>query len=400
MIAVRLLAIAETFFPEHPTGLARVAWDVCRAMAKQGHDVHLLCPAFLGSSEFETQRVDDVQVSRFAQPRVSAFDPRNPWVRIARYRTAIGTIGDPRGWDVIHGHGIYGVLAAAEATGRRVPIVQTIHSPAYLEQLWNWTHEGIGGLVKLPALLAIRRLELAALAAASMCHSLSLYTRSCVENLYPGSRAKRWTLIPHWVDRAWARSHSVSTARRALGWEMDTRVVLTVRQLRPRYGIECAVRGVRPLVAAGKCQLRIVGDGESRGRLERLARDLRIADGVFFEGRVSDDVLRLAYQAADVFVLPSRALECFGVIAQEAMAVGLPVLATCVGAIPEMLAPIMPQFLMPPGAHRRITDVLQELLRHPGDVPDPNRIVEYVYSRYAEDAIVSSYERMFAGLAA
>jgi glycosyltransferase involved in cell wall biosynthesis len=397
---MKILAIAETFFPEHPTGLARVAWDVCRAMAQRGHDVHLLCPSHGLSSGVDTQRVADVQVSRFAQPRVSAYNPLNPAIRIDQYRAAIAAIGDPTAWDVIHCHGIYGVLAAAAATGSRVPVVQTIHSPAFLEQLWNWTHEGIGGLVKLPALLAIRRLESAALAAASMCHSLSLYTRSCVENLYPGSRANRWTLIPHWVDRAWSRSHSVSTARRALGWETDTRVVLTVRQLRPRYGIESAVRGARPLVAAGKCQLRIVGDGESRGRLERLAHDLQIADGVFFEGRVSDDVLRLAYQAADVFVLPSRALECFGVIAQEAMAVGLPVVATCVGAIPEMLAPIMPQFLVPPDAHGRITDVLQELLRHPGDAPDPNCIVEYVYSHYAEDAIVSSYERMFAALAA
>ena len=396
---MRILAIAETFFPEHPTGLARVAWDVCRAMAKQGHDVHLLCPAFLTSSEFDTQRIADVQVSRFAQPRVSAFDPRNPSIRIDRYRDAIDAIGDPRDWDVIHGHGIYGVLAAAVATERRVPIVQTIHSPAFLEQLWNWTHEGLGGALKLPGLMEIRRLEGAALGAATVCHTLSHYTRSRIESLYPKARLNRWALIPHWLDRSWLRTSDLREARRALGWDEESRVVLTVRQLRPRYGIESAIRGVRTLVSRGVCHLHVVGDGESRPGLERLARELGLARGVSFHGRVADDKLRLAYQAADVFLLPSRALECFGVIAQEAMAVGLPMVATCVGAIPEMLAPIMPQLLVPPGAEARIGELVAAVLGKRVYVPSPQEITDYVTSRYAESTLVAAYERMFVSLA-
>lgn len=397
---MKILAIAETFFPEFPTGLARVAWDVCRALAKRGHDVHLLCPSFAQASGIDSIRVADVQVSRFAQPCVSSFDPRNPAIRIDHYRAAIEALGNPRTWDVVHCHGIYAVLAAAEATRSRVPLVQTVHSPAILEQLWNWTHEGIRGFVKMPALLTIRRLEAAALTAASVCHSLSMYTRACMERLYSNSRSMRWALIPHWADHAWLRTHSVSAARQMLGWEARSRVVLTVRQLRPRYGIESAIRGVVPLVSTGQCDLRIVGDGESRDGLERLAHDLGIANGVFFEGRLSDDELRLAYQAADVFLLPSRALECFGVIAQEAMAAGLPVVATCIGAIPEMLAPIMPQLLVPPGAEERMTDVLRGVLGHPGNAPTPDNIIEYVCSRYAEEAIMASYERMFTAIAA
>ncbi|NQW49256.1 MAG: glycosyltransferase family 4 protein [Planctomycetes bacterium] len=397
---MRLLAIAETFFPEHPTGLARVAWDVCRAMARQGHDVHLLCPTFRASSELQTQRIADVQVSRFAQPRVSAFDPRNPSIRIERYRAAIAAIGDPQGWDVIHGHGIYGVLAAAEATGRRIPIVQTIHSPALLEQFWNWTHEGLRGALKLPGLAAVRRLEAAALSAASVCHSLSHYSRSRIQELYPQSCEKRWTLIPHWVDQGWLRTSSPRNARRALGWAEESRVVLTVRQLRPRYGIETAIRGLRPLLARGACRFHVVGDGESRPALERLTRELGIAEGVTFAGRLSDEALRLAYQAADLFVLPSRALECFGVIAQEAMAVGLPLVATCVGAIPEMLGPIMPQLLVPPAAEARLAELVAAVLDKSIDVPQPQAIVDYVTARYSETALVAAYERMFAGVAA
>jgi glycosyltransferase involved in cell wall biosynthesis len=397
---MRLCAVAETFFPEHPTGLARVAWDVCRAMAKRGHDVHLVCPSSLASSDVETKRIADVQVWRFAQPRVSAWNPRNPSIRIDRYRAAIAAIGDPRGWDVIHCHGIYGALAAADATSRGVPIVQTIHSPALLEQLWNWTHEGFAGALKLPGLVSIRRLEAAALAAAAVCHSLSHYTRSRVEDLYPQSCRKRWTLIPHWVDSSWMRTCSSRTARRTLGWPEESRVVLTVRQLRPRYGIETAIRSVRSLVARGVCQLHVVGDGESRPRMERLAHELGITEGVLFHGRVTDHVLRLAYEAADVFLLPSRALECFGVIAQEAMAVGLPLVATCVGAIPEILAPIMPQLLVPPGAESRIEELVAAVLERRIAVPEPQAIVDYVTSRYSEATLVAAYERLFMELAA
>jgi glycosyltransferase involved in cell wall biosynthesis len=64
-------------------------------------------------------------------------------------------------------------------------------------------------------------------------------------------------------------------------------------------------------------------------------------------GRVSDQRLPVLYRSCDVFVLPTLALECFGIIILEALASGKPVIATPVAAIPELLSQIFPAGLLP-----------------------------------------------------
>ena len=68
----------------------------------------------------------------------------------------------------------------------------------------------------------------------------------------------------------------------------------------------------------------IGGDGELRPSLERLSAELGATEKIRFTGRLSDEDLLLAYQAADLFVLPTLALECFGLISIEAMSFGCP----------------------------------------------------------------------------
>lgn len=395
---MKLLAIAETFFPERPTGLARVAWDVCRELVRRRHEVHLLCPSSLVATDFDLQELEGVQVCRFRAPAISGLDPRNPWIRVRAYRRAIEACGALNRWDVIHCHGVYGVAAAMSLTRRRVPIVHSIHSPALEEQRWNWTREGLSGAAKLPGLALIRHLEEKSLTGSAVCHTLSDYTRHRMERFYPMSAMKRWAVIPHWIDESWQRTHSRNDARRRLGWRIDVPVVLSVRQLRPRYGLDNAIRALAGLIATGRCEFRIVGGGESRAHLERIAVGLGIKHGVMFEGLLSEESLRLAYQAADVFLLPTRALECFGLIAQEAMAVGLPVVATCGGAIPEILAPLMPQLLVPPGAEPSIADRVAAVLAGSISIPEPSTIVDHIVTRFSRQRLGDAYEQLFLSL--
>lgn len=397
---MKLLAIAEAFFPEQPTGLARVAWDVCRELAQRGHSVHLLCPSSLPITELESQELEGVRVSRFRRPTVSGLDPRNPSIRVQSYRRAIEAIGDSRSWDAIHSHGIYGVAASLSLVARRVPIVHSIHSSALDEQAWNWTHGGLTSVAKLPGLALIRHLERLALRGSAVSHTLSDFTRHRMERLYPEAVTKRWAVIPHWVDESWGRTHTQVDARRRLGWPLDPPVVLSVRQLRPRYGLDDAIRGLERLITARRCDFHIVGSGESRRQLETLATGLGIQRGLVFEGVLCEQALRLAYQAADVFLLPTRALECFGLIAQEAMAAGLPVVATCVGAIPEILAPITPQLLVSPGDHSSMAAVVEGVLDRSIPVPTPSAIVDHVTSRFSRQSLGDAYEQLFLSLTA
>ena len=88
--------------------------------------------------------------------------------------------------------------------------------------------------------------------------------------------------------------------------------------------------------------LLIGGAGSLRGALEAQSQALGLSEHVKFLGFVPDAELPRYYQAADVFVLPTRELEGFGLVTVEALACGTPVLGTPVGATPEILRALCP----------------------------------------------------------
>jgi N-acetyl-alpha-D-glucosaminyl L-malate synthase BshA len=106
---------------------------------------------------------------------------------------------------------------------------------------------------------------------------------------------------------------------------------------------------IRILAAAQKelpAQLLMVGDGPDRGPAERLARELKVDHNVTFLGK-QDHVERLLPQA-HVLLMPSE-LEGFGLAALEAMACGVPAVATNVGGVPELITHGVDGFLEKPG---------------------------------------------------
>lgn len=390
---LRILTVAESFFLDHRNGLARVAWDVCRSLARRGHEITLVAPAPVASRA--EQVIEGVRVVRFPQPHVSGFSPWNPRHRVAAYAEALRPLA-ATSWDCVHCHGIYGAVAAAKAIGNRKRLVLTVHSPAVDEQRWNWTHGGLWERLKLAGLPLIQRIEAEALSAADACTSLSQFTCDRMRAIYPAAASKPWTVIPHWSDPTWRRTLPIAEARGRLGWNRDERIILSVRQLRSRYGLDVAIRAMAALPENLRCRLCIVGQGEERPKLERLAARLELGDRVTFLGSVDDAQLRLCYQAADVFVIPSRALECFGLIAVEALGFGVPIVATRVGGLPEILAPILPESIVPPGYSEALARALTATFKAAGQEPSPQAMVNYVDSAFAEDRRAGEYESVLA----
>jgi glycosyltransferase involved in cell wall biosynthesis len=131
------------------------------------------------------------------------------------------------------------------------------------------------------------------------------------------------------------------------------------------------------------------GDGPYRSTFEQRARELGADETqVRFPGRISDEDLALSYQGADLFVLPTRALEGFGLIVVEAMSYGLPVLGTDVGAIPELVRPIAPELIVPPGDAGALGDRVKRWLDGSLVAPTPEAMAEYVDQRFDRAAIV------------
>ena len=106
----------------------------------------------------------------------------------------------------------------------------------------------------------------------------------------------------------------------------------------------------------------LVGDGRERPGLERLARDLGIADRVHFVGFQAEP--GHYYALMDIFALTSER-EAFGLVNAEAMRCGLPVVATNVGGIPDVVTHNQTGILVPPRDIPAITNALQTLIDNP-----------------------------------
>jgi phosphatidylinositol alpha-1,6-mannosyltransferase len=154
--------------------------------------------------------------------------------------------------------------------------------------------------------------------------------------------------------------------RRQLGWQ-DRSVLLTVGRLQKRKGQDQlitalpAIRRIIPDVLYA-----IVGDGEERASLERLAAEKDVNNQVQFLGEVSDAELIRCYQQCDLFVLPNRQvdkdIEGFGMVLLEAQACGKPVVAGASGGTAETMSIPETGYIVPCDGPDELAVLVSELL--------------------------------------
>jgi glycosyltransferase involved in cell wall biosynthesis len=140
----------------------------------------------------------------------------------------------------------------------------------------------------------------------------------------------------------------------------DARVLLAVSRLTQQKGIDVAIRALMELPV--DTVLVVLGDGPERGGLERLARDLGVEQRVVLPGRVPDVAAWL--QRARVFVHPAR-WEGFGLAVLEAMLAGLPVVASNVSSLPELVVDNETGLLVPPDDATSLARGIADALERP-----------------------------------
>lgn len=152
-------------------------------------------------------------------------------------------------------------------------------------------------------------------------------------------------------------------ARSALGLPSGIKLVGTVARLHPSKGIDCLITAAAQVLARlPHTRFLVVGDGTERAALERLARELGIADRLFFLGERRD--VSFLLPGLDLFVLPSRE-EGMGIALIEAMASGVPVVATATGGIVEVVEDTVSGFLVPPGDANALAATIISALNAP-----------------------------------
>lgn len=236
----------------------------------------------------------------------------------ADLRAAVRLARLARSADVVHAHGLRaGWVAALAHTLRPFPLVLTAHNMAE------------GGLVtRLAITLMGRRAQVVIAVSQAVAGSLAAL----------GLPPARLRLAPNGVDvEAFAQLPPRADARQALGLAEDTFAVGCIARLSPEKGVDVLAQAA---AALPDVPVLVAGDGPQRDKLQAsLPANMRLL------GRVSDTRALLA--AVSVLVVPSR-LEGQGIVALEAMAARVPLIASRVGGLAEMLTDGETALLVPP----------------------------------------------------
>jgi glycosyltransferase involved in cell wall biosynthesis len=169
-----------------------------------------------------------------------------------------------------------------------------------------------------------------------------------------GLPARRIRVKPNFVADPGPRSMPVSKSR----------TVLYVGRISPEKGVDILVEAWRRIAAKTTLELVIIGDGASRAELER-----RAPPGIRFEGHLQAPRVQERMRGARALVLPSIWYEGQPMVVLEALAAGLPVLASRTGGMPDLLAPVGREWLVPPGVVEALAGSLREL-------EEPERVEE------------------------
>jgi N-acetyl-alpha-D-glucosaminyl L-malate synthase BshA len=358
-------------------GSGVVATELAHALAGRGHQVHLL------SSEvpFRWRNLEGLHFERVETPAYPLF--REPQYLLA-LATAIARVACDRRLDIVHAH--YAVphataayladqILSADGAGSPPKTVTTLHgtditlvgSDASYRRVVAFSIEQSAGVTAVSK--SLRRDTM-----------MTLGTKRDIR------------VIPNFIDCTQYRKRVDPDIRRRLSPAGES-VVMHVSNFRPVKRLDVVLDVFLQVRRKTPARLVLVGDGPDREPLETRVRHLGLTNSVLFAGEQQDLVGWLS--SADLFLLPSSQ-ESFGMAALEAMACEVPVVASHVGGLPELVHDGETGFLCEVNdvggmAERAIVALTDRDLR----ARMTRAAVESVRSQYCTEAIVPMYEAFY-----
>jgi glycosyltransferase involved in cell wall biosynthesis len=314
------------FPPRVVGGIARHCEGLAKALVKLNHDVHLFTLDFPGSPNYE--EIDGIKVYR------ASTELGHPnfltWVLMFNHFLSkrMADVTRKVDFDVMH---VHDWLAAFSGISFKhylnTPMVLTVHS----------TEVGRAQGLHSPDSFAINGIEWWATYESNrviVC-SNSMKDEICNHFNIP---AVKVDVIPNAIDvTQYHTSADRGSVRQRFGVGWGEKLVLCVGRLVPQKGIEYFIRAI-PKIAQRfpEAKYIIVGEGWSRDILEAEARATGYAHKIRFTGFASDEDVINLMSSADVLVVPSI-YEPFGIVALEGMATGVPVVASQVDGLAEII---------------------------------------------------------------
>ena len=274
------------------------------------------------------------------------------------------------------------------------------------------THSGvdswIGGLAarlaKVPVLARTRHLNIPLKRnPLNFIHYLPDVYITCGENMRTnltrncGFPAERVVSIPTGVDSSFFHVRKNNECREKYGIDRDAPVITNVGILRSVKGHEVTFNAVRPVLnRIPHARFLIVGDGPRKEALEKLVREMGISDHVIFTGFVKD--IPEIYSMSDVSILSSWS-EGLPQSLLQSMASGVPVVATKVGGVPEVVIHERTGLLVEPGDHEGLAESIIRLLQdNELSAGLARNAREFIISEHSLESMVEKLEGLYKEL--
>jgi glycosyltransferase involved in cell wall biosynthesis len=372
---MRVLVVPKWYpWPDRP-----VFGIFCREHARAlacSHDVTVVAADAVRSPNFLVFELDDQMEAGLRTLRVRyrrpAFRPAAAACQLLGMIAALFRLRRG-GWrpDVVHAH-VYSAGIPALVLGRLAgcPVVITEHYTGFQRGL-------ITGLDRLAAKLAFRYADLVA----PVSEELAEYVRA----IAPSTRVR---VVDNVVDTRVFHPPPAPRLDRP-----ETMHLLTVAAFAAKKGHAYLLEAVAEIRRDFDVQLDLVGSGDLETELRAKTRRLGIADVVRFRGELEKEEVAEAMRVADLFVLPSL-YENLPCVLIEAMASGLPFVATTVGGV-QGLADAGGGWLCPPGDPRALAAAIRTAR---SQRVDPEPLAATARRRFGYEAITSVWTQIYEGL--
>ncbi len=361
----------------YPTygGSGIVATELAMALADGGDQVHVISYALPSRLSLASSRIFFHEV---VTPRYPLFDDYPPYS--LALTTKMVEVARHSHLDVLHVHyaipnAVSAVLAREIVQPLPLPVVTTLHGtdvtlvgndPNYLETT-RW------GILQSDAVTAV---------------SESL-RRATVEQL---DILNHIDVIPNFIDpQRYERTRDSPGCRR---WAKEGECILIhISNFRPVKRVLDVIRIFERVQRRLPCRLLMVGDGPDRGKVEQYCREHDICNSITFIGSLP--LVEEVIVGADLFLLPSE-YESFGLAALEALSCEVPVIATAVGGVPEVVTDGETGCLFGVGEVEAMADAAWRLLSDP-----PRRRAmgaagrRDAVARFGKDTIVARYRALY-----
>ncbi|ADW71502.1 glycosyltransferase family 4 protein [Granulicella tundricola] len=191
-------------------------------------------------------------------------------------------------------------------------------------------------------------------------------------------------IVPGSVDiQRFSLADTRQDARLHLGLPTDRPILLSVRRLVQRMGLSNLIEAVAAISKViPDVLLCIGGEGGLRSSLERQVREHNLTKYVRFLGYIDEASLPRLYRAADINVVPTLALEGFGLVAAEALAAGTPSMVTPIGGLPEVVASLSENLIFRSSSVEDLADGLIAGLLGKVKLPSQSNCESYARENY------------------